>query len=151
MFIYIFLFLIIFAAGIYFVINLFRSVPVDEISISGQWQLAGNPKWYLTINADGTASSFEQHTAGKTENAINYTYVLREEIDVDINKAEQKIYFLTLQDVKTGVEMEALTGASAALLTVYDMCKAINKMMEITDIHLCSKTGGKSGEFIFSK
>lgn len=48
---------------------------------------------------------------------------------------------------KTGVEMEALTGVSVALLTIYDMCKAISKSMEITDIHLCTKCGGKSGEF----
>ena len=47
---------------------------------------------------------------------------------------------------KTGVEMEALTGVSVALLTIYDMCKAIDKRMEIGDIHLCKKTGGKSGD-----
>lgn len=46
---------------------------------------------------------------------------------------------------KTGVEMEALTGVSVALLTVYDMCKALDKSMRIEDICLLSKTGGKSG------
>ena len=51
-----------------------------------------------------------------------------------------------VEDV-TGVEMEALTAVSAALLTVYDMCKAIDKRMELTGIHLLTKTGGKSGEF----
>ncbi len=50
---------------------------------------------------------------------------------------------------KTGVEMEALTGVSAALLTIYDMCKAIDKRMVIEDIHLCEKYGGKSGDFRF--
>ena len=45
---------------------------------------------------------------------------------------------------KTGVEMEALTGVSVALLTVYDMCKAIDKSMEIGEIYLCHKSGGKS-------
>ena len=50
---------------------------------------------------------------------------------------------------KTGVEMEALTGVSVALLTIYDMCKAIDKRMVMEDIHLCEKTGGKSGEFRF--
>ena len=49
---------------------------------------------------------------------------------------------------KTGVEMEALTGASVALLTIYDMCKAIDKTMTITDIHLVCKEGGKSGLFV---
>ena len=51
---------------------------------------------------------------------------------------------------KTGVEMEALHGVSAALLTIYDMCKAIDKKMVIRDIHLVEKPGGKSGDFHFS-
>lgn len=52
-------------------------------------------------------------------------------------------------DGKTGVEMEALTGVSVALLTIYDMCKAIDKRMVIGEIHLLGKTGGKSGDFSF--
>jgi cyclic pyranopterin phosphate synthase len=52
-------------------------------------------------------------------------------------------------DGKTGVEMEALTGVSTALLTIYDMCKAIDKRMVLSDIHLVEKTGGKSGDFKF--
>jgi cyclic pyranopterin monophosphate synthase len=47
----------------------------------------------------------------------------------------------------TGVEMEALVAVTAAALTVYDMCKALDKGMEITDVVLVSKTGGKSGDF----
>lgn len=54
-------------------------------------------------------------------------------------------------DGKTGVEMEALTGVSAALLTVYDMCKAANRGMVISDIHLLEKHGGKSGDFYFEE
>ena len=49
---------------------------------------------------------------------------------------------------KTGVEMEALTAVSVAALTIYDMCKAYDKAMEISDIHLASKSGGKSGTYI---
>lgn len=49
---------------------------------------------------------------------------------------------------KTGVEMEALTGVNISLLTIYDMCKAYDKSMEITSIYLEKKTGGKSGDFI---
>ena len=52
---------------------------------------------------------------------------------------------------KTGVEMEALTGVSAALLTIYDMCKALDKFMEIGDIYLCRKTGGKSKDIVNPK
>ena len=48
----------------------------------------------------------------------------------------------------TGVEMEALTGVSAALLTIYDMCKAVDKGMELGEIHLVEKTGGKSGHYV---
>ena len=50
---------------------------------------------------------------------------------------------------KTGVEMEALMGVNIALLTVYDMCKAIDKRMLISDVHLVEKKGGKSGDFFF--
>ena len=49
---------------------------------------------------------------------------------------------------ETGVEMEALHAVSTALLTIYDMCKAIDKRMEITDIRLERKSGGKSGTFV---
>ena len=58
-------------------------------------------------------------------------------------------YCTAVTDGKTGVEMEALTGVSVALLTIYDMCKAIDKRMVFSDIHLVEKTGGKSGEFRF--
>lgn len=50
---------------------------------------------------------------------------------------------------KTGVEMEALTGVTIAALTIYDMCKAVDKRMVIEETHLLKKTGGKSGEFNF--
>jgi cyclic pyranopterin phosphate synthase len=49
---------------------------------------------------------------------------------------------------KTGVEMEALTAVSAAALTIYDMCKAVDRGMRITDIRLAQKRGGKSGEWV---
>lgn len=49
---------------------------------------------------------------------------------------------------KTGVEMEALTAVSVAALTIYDMCKAVEKDMVISDVRLVKKTGGKSGDYI---
>jgi cyclic pyranopterin phosphate synthase len=52
---------------------------------------------------------------------------------------------------KTGVEMEALTAVSVAALTIYDMCKAVDKSMIISDIRLLKKTGGKSGTYIREK
>jgi cyclic pyranopterin monophosphate synthase len=51
---------------------------------------------------------------------------------------------------QTGVEMEALVAVSAAALTIYDMCKALDKSMEITGIYLIEKTGGKSGDYLRS-
>jgi cyclic pyranopterin phosphate synthase len=52
---------------------------------------------------------------------------------------------------KTGVEMEALTAVTVAALTIYDMCKAVEKGMTITDIYLETKTGGKSGTYCRKK
>lgn len=71
-------------------------------------------------------------------------------IDFEVNEEKNYIEAICTAkiDGKTGVEMEALTGVNIALLTIYDMCKAIDKTMEISEIHLVKKTGGKSGEFI---
>ena len=52
---------------------------------------------------------------------------------------------------RTGVEMEALTGAAVAALTVYDMCKAVDRSMTITSIQLMEKTGGRSGTYVRGK
>ena len=70
-------------------------------------------------------------------------------VDFTINEEEKYIEAICTvkTDGKTGVEMEALTGVQIALLTIYDMCKAIDKKMVITDVHLLAKSGGKSGEF----
>ena len=71
-------------------------------------------------------------------------------VDFEVNETENTIKASCTVKIKgqTGVEMEALTGVSVALLTIYDMCKAIDKRMEISDIHLEYKAGGKSGEFV---
>ena len=67
------------------------------------------------------------------------------EIRFDNNgKDELYIYSFAKCSYKTGIEMEALTAVSVAALTVYDMCKAIDRGMRIEDIHLLEKTGGKS-------
>ena len=68
--------------------------------------------------------------------------------EVDEEAREITVRCTAATDGKTGVEMEALHSVSVALLTIYDMCKAIDKRMEIQYIHLDKKTGGKSGEFI---
>lgn len=58
-----------------------------------------------------------------------------------------RVYCTVKTEGKTGVEMEALTGVQIVLLTIYDMCKAIDKHMVMSDIHLVEKRGGKSGNF----
>lgn len=72
-------------------------------------------------------------------------------IDFEFNEEEKSITAVCIVKLsgKTGVEMEALMGVNLALLTIYDMCKSIDKSMVISDIHLVKKTGGKSGDFLF--
>ncbi|SFE77660.1 cyclic pyranopterin monophosphate synthase MoaC [Peptostreptococcus sp. D1] len=88
--------------------------------------------------------------AKKTAELIPLCHILnlsKVEIDFDLDDNENKIMAsCTVKTVgKTGVEMEALTGVNICLLTIYDMCKAVDKGMEILEIKLMKKTGGKSG------
>ena len=71
--------------------------------------------------------------------------------EMNPEKLEIKAFCQVKTEGKTGVEMEALTGVSTALLTIYEMCKAIDKRMVIEEIHLCEKSGGKSGTFMFER
>lgn len=71
-------------------------------------------------------------------------------VDIRFELTDTEIHIISTVKCKgvTGVEMEALTAASTAALTVYDMCKAVQRDITITDIMLLHKDGGKSGEFI---
>ena len=73
-------------------------------------------------------------------------------VKVDIKELKNafKLFVTVKITGKTGVEMEALTGVSVGLLTIYDMVKAIDKAMVIDEIMLLSKSGGKSGEYVRS-
>ena len=72
-------------------------------------------------------------------------------VDFKIDELNFKIEVIATVKIvgKTGVEMEALTSATIAALTIYDMCKAIDKRMVIEETYLLKKTGGKSGDFNF--
>ena len=70
------------------------------------------------------------------------------ELSLDEDRKSVEIRATVSCDGRTGVEMEALTAVSTAALTVYDMCKAVQKDMIITDIRLVSKTGGVHGSFL---
>ncbi|HEV3334340.1 MAG TPA: cyclic pyranopterin monophosphate synthase MoaC [Bryobacteraceae bacterium] len=69
------------------------------------------------------------------------------DVDVTLEKNGVRIISSATTTGATGVEMEALTAASVAALTVYDMTKALDKAIEIQDLYLLEKTGGKSGDF----
>ena len=70
-------------------------------------------------------------------------------VDIAFTLEEEAVHIRVTVRCKgeTGVEMEALTAVSAAALTIYDMCKAMDKSMELTEIHLVHKEGGKSGVY----
>ena len=73
-------------------------------------------------------------------------------VDVEIKFQNYGVYLLSEAKTssQTGVEMEALIAVSVAALTIYDMCKAVQKDIEITEIRLETKQGGKSGDFVRS-
>ena len=72
------------------------------------------------------------------------------EVNFDIPKSRDRILITAAARIaaQTGVEMEALTSVSVALLTIYDMCKAVNREIVIGEIMLLEKSGGKSGTFV---
>ena len=69
------------------------------------------------------------------------------DVDIAVESDGVRIVASAATTAQTGVEMEALTAASVAALTIYDMTKALDKRIEIQDIYLLEKTGGKSGDF----
>ena len=90
--------------------------------------------------------------AKRTPDLIPLCHIVQVEgIDLELHLDEERhsveITASVCCDGRTGVEMEALTAVSTAALTVYDMCKAVQKDMTITDIRLLSKTGGVHGDY----
>lgn len=90
--------------------------------------------------------------AKKTSELIPLCHPLRiTSVEVEVKPVKSKkiveVKSLVRAVDRTGVEMEALTAVAVACLTVYDMCKAFDKRMVVGDIHLVSKSGGKSGDF----
>tara|TARA_B100001057_G_scaffold481662_1_gene555940 strand:+ start:480 stop:959 length:480 start_codon:yes stop_codon:yes gene_type:complete len=74
-------------------------------------------------------------------------------VDFKINENESKIHSIVTvkSEGKTGVEIESLVGVEISLMTIYDMCKYLDRAMIISDVKLISKTGGKSGDFTREK
>ena len=75
-------------------------------------------------------------------------FITGSDINFNIGEGEIEIEATVSTVGKTGVEMEALTAVTTAALTIYDMCKAVDKDMVIENVRLIKKTGGKSGEYI---
>ena len=91
--------------------------------------------------------------AKKTSDLIPLCHLLNlTKVEIDFEYLEEayaiKAFCHTACIGKTGVEMEALTGINIALLTIYDMCKAVDRGMKIGEIGLLKKSGGKSGEWV---
>jgi cyclic pyranopterin phosphate synthase len=88
--------------------------------------------------------------AKKTSELIPFCHSLplsHADIDIVVEPEGVRIVSTATTNAQTGVEMEALTAAAVAALTVYDMTKALDKRIEIQDLYLLEKTGGKSGDF----
>lgn len=75
------------------------------------------------------------------------------EVEFELNEASREIYTTVTvkSEGKTGVEIEALTAVQISLMTIYDMCKYLDRAMEITNVRLLTKTGGKSGDYRVNK
>ena len=122
----------------------------------------------ITMSAEAYEAVLEQRTkkgavlqtaiiaaimgAKKTSEIIPMCHPLMlSSVDIDITQEDSAHSFILQASVKTagktGVEMEALSAVSIGLLTIYDMVKAIDKTMVISEIRLDSKSGGKSGDF----
>ena len=92
------------------------------------------------------------HAAKQTSNLIPLAHnisINSVEVDFELNEVSREIHSTVTvkSEGKTGVEIEALTAVQIALMTIYDMCKYLDRAMEITKVRLLTKTGGKSGDY----
>ena len=96
------------------------------------------------------------HAAKQTSNLIPLAHnisINSVEVDFELNEVSREIYSTVTvkSEGKTGVEIEALTAVQISLMTIYDMCKYLDRAMEITKVRLITKTGGKSGNYRVDK
>jgi cyclic pyranopterin phosphate synthase len=109
-------------------------------------QISSNPKGNPLEIARIAGSS----AAKRTSELIPLCHPLmlsHADVEVTLEKNGVRVIASAATTAQTGVEMEALTAASVAALTVYDMVKALDKSIEIQEVYLLEKTGGKSGDF----
>ena len=127
----------------------------DEKGNAVMVDVSGKEPTSRTAIAEGKICVSEEIMAVKQTSSIipmcHPLMISKCSIDFEVLPEEGAIKAICMVKVegKTGVEMEALHGVSAALLTIYDMCKAIDKRMVVKEIHLVEKHGGKSGDFYY--
>ena len=135
-----------------------KAVSVREAEASAFVAMSAAVLQALTENPKGdpfeTARLAGIMAAKKTSELIPLCHPLPlSYVDVNLRQCENGIAITSKAktNAETGVEMEALVAASVAALTVYDMCKALDKAIEIREIVLERKSGGKSGEYVRKK
>jgi molybdenum cofactor biosynthesis protein MoaC len=127
-----------------------------EVSLSAEAYLAIKNNSVEKGDVLAVAKIAGIQAAKKTSELIPLCHnIFISKVDISFDFADEKnqikINSLAKTEAKTGIEMEALVAASIAAITIYDMCKAIDKSIVISNIMLISKTGGKSGDFINEK
>lgn len=137
-------------------INLRTSSASAEVILSKKAFLAVKNNSVIKGDVLSIARIAGIQAAKKTSELIPLCHnIFISSVTVDFELTEEinciKIISQTKTNSVTGIEMEALTAVSIAALTIYDMCKAIDKSIRIKNIHLLTKTGGKSGGYIARK
>jgi cyclic pyranopterin phosphate synthase len=131
-----------------------RAVAAGFISLSPETRTLLKQNKLQKGNAIEVARLAGIMAAKRTHELIPLCHpLLLSQIDVQINlqKDGADIYSTVICEGKTGVEMEALTACSIAALTIYDMCKAVDKSMTISHIRLLEKEGGRSGRWVWGE
>jgi len=129
-----------------------QAVAVGQISMQKETYKLIKQKKHKKGDVISVSKIAAIFAAKKTHELIPLCHPLSlEAIDVDFkfldNESSIKIYASCKNNGKTGIEMEALTAVSIGALTIYDMCKAVDKEMRIHSIFLTHKSGGKSGTY----
>lgn len=149
------------AAGNAIMVDVGKKIPTERIAIASGKIFVGDEIYSVIKSGSskkgdvlGVARIAGIMAAKKTADVIPLCHPLPlSHCSLDFEMLPEESAVKVIAKVKTtwatGVEMEALHAVTIALLTIYDMCKAVNKKMMLGEIHLEQKSGGKSGEFIF--
>jgi len=137
-------------------INLRTSAAIAVVKLSKEAFLAVKNNSVIKGDVLSVARIAGIQAAKRTSELIPLCHnIFISSVAIDFEIKEENFSIIISSEAKTnsvtGIEMEALTAVSIAALTIYDMCKAIDKSISIKNIHLLSKTGGKSGVYFGGK